>query len=80
MDTQVVMVSDNNNKSSVFEIVDGPDAGQKFNVNAGIDVNDCFDVLDDMTQGMIQDASDEIGLNDFNEVPTEDKAFPIAEV
>jgi hypothetical protein len=78
METPVVMVS-SSDKDSVFEIVDGPDAGQQFNVNGNMDINDCFGVLEDAAQGMIQDAAEELGLNE-EQVPLETEDFPIMEV
>ena len=78
METPVVMVS-SSDKDSVFEIVDGPDAGQQFNVEGGTDINDSFGVLEDVAQGMIQDAAEELGLNEQN-TPVEAEEFPIMEV
>ena len=78
METPVVMVSNADN-NSVFEIVDGPDAGQQFNMSGNMDINDCFGVIEDAAQGMIQDAAEEIGLND-EMVQPEAEEFPIVEV
>jgi len=75
METPVVLVS-NNQAENVFEIVDGPDAGQKFNMQE-MDVQDCFGVLEDVAQGMIQDAAEEVGLNEQMDTSSDD--FPIVE-
>lgn len=78
METPVVMVSGSDN-GSIFEIVDGPDAGQQFNLGGDMDMNDCFGVLEDISQGMIQDAAEEMGLNE-QMAPVEAEEFPIVEV
>jgi hypothetical protein len=78
IETPVVVVS-GSDKDSVFEIVDGPDAGQRFEIGGDMDVGDCFGVLEDVSQGMIQDAAEEIGLNE-QMTPVEAEEFPIVEV
>ena len=78
METPVVMVSGADN-NSVFEVVDGPDAGQRFNLGGNMDINDCFGVLEDVSQGMIQDAAEEMGLNE-QMAPVESEEFPVVEV
>jgi len=76
IETPVVLVS-NNQGGKVFEIVDGPDAGQRFNMQ-DIDIQDSLGVLEDSSQGMIQDAAQEVGLNEQMD-STEPDDFPIVE-
>lgn len=85
IETPVVMVS-NSQESPIFQIVDGPDAGDQFKLSQQLDINDSFGVLEDVTQGMIQDAAEEIGLNEESpsngiaETTEQGAEFPIVEV
>jgi hypothetical protein len=77
METPCVMVSSGD--IPVFEIVDGPDAGNRFSLGNGIDMQSCFGILDDIA-GTIQEGADELGLNDEHidqNAPSDD--FPIIE-
>jgi len=85
IETPVVMVS-NNQESPIFQIVDGPDAGDQFKLSQQLDINDSFGILEDVAQGMIQDGAEEIGLNEqvpsneIAETTEQGKEFPIVEV
>jgi len=62
METPVVMVSNDVNRS-IFEVVDGPDAGQKVSIPQGVNASDVFGIIEDAA-GKIQDAAQEVGLNE----------------
>jgi len=59
IETPVVLVSNDPTQESIFEIVDGPDAGSRFQLTNDIDKGDLFGIIDD-----IQPAAEEIGLNE----------------
>ncbi len=82
MSTPVVIISNDNNEA-VVQIVDGQDAGSKCVVNKN-DLTACFESAEDIKNGNIQDAADEIGLNDLEDKPSKDKSimdndFPVVE-
>jgi hypothetical protein len=66
IETPVVMVSNGSN-GAVFEIVDGPDAGQRVNVAKDVNLDTVFGTIEDAA-GKIQEAAQETGLNDENMV------------
>ena len=59
METSVVMISNDQNQGSVFEIVDGPDAGGRFKLSNPNDFNTVFGMVED-----VQSGADEVGLNE----------------
>jgi len=69
METPVVIVSSAND-NAVFEIVDGPDSGQQFKLEGALSFADNFEAIEDIAQGMIQDAAEEVGLNEQPSVPS----------
>jgi len=81
IETPVVRLSSGN--SPVFEIVDGPDVGQKFKLANELEMNDVFGMVDG-SDGTIQDAAEELGLNEANQpakqAPQSGEDFPITEV
>ena len=81
IETPVVKLSNDNNP--VFEIVDGPDAGQKFKLANVLDLNDVFGITDG-PDGQIQDGAEELGLNEEvnidNSTTQAGENFPITEV
>jgi len=72
IETDVVMASSGNNP--VFEVVGGPDAGLKFKLANTLDLNGAFEIEDGANE-KIQDAADEVGLNDVSK----NEEFPIAQ-
>ena len=81
IETPVVIVS-NQGGSPVLQIVDGPDAGKTFKLSNRMDLNDSFGVIEDAQAGTIQEAADELGLNEENtSAPSaQTNDFPITEV
>jgi hypothetical protein len=63
IETPVVIVS-NQGGDPVLQIVDGPDVGKQFKLSNRMDLNDSFGVMEDMKSGTIQEAADELGLNE----------------
>jgi len=74
IETPVVKITNGNNP--LFQIVDGPDAGKRFKLKNAAEMNEIFGIVDDMKEGTIQEAADEVGLNG---VPAQDD-FPIEEI
>jgi len=82
IETPVVVVSGAND-NAVFEIVDGPDAGHQFQLDGAASLADNFGVVEDAAQGMIQDAAEELGLNEQEQQQSSAgnaADFPIMEV
>lgn len=63
IETPVVIISNKNN-DAVLQIVDGPDVGATFKLNNPSDLHASFETIEDLKNGTIQDAADEVGLND----------------
>jgi len=84
IETPVVIISNNNNQT-VLQIVDGPDAGKQFQLNNASELNTSFENIEDLKNGQIQDAANEVGLNDDgmenneNKNPTVNEDFPVIE-
>jgi len=79
IETPVVIVSDGTHP--VFEIVDGPDAGNKFTLANQLDMGSAFGAVDGVD--MIQDAADELGLNEDNAAEVSNSKvndFPVIEM
>jgi hypothetical protein len=78
METPVVMVL-SNQQGSVFEIVEGPDVGKKVSVASNFDINEAFGIIEDVGE-KIQDAAQEVGLNDEIQDPIQqNQDFPIVD-
>jgi hypothetical protein len=79
IETPVVVVA--NGENPVFEIVDGYDAGKRFSLVNKRDIIDAFEILEEISGGLIQDAADELGLNEKAVSPIEaQENFPITEI
>jgi len=63
VETPVVIISNKNNEN-ILQIVDGPNVGQTFKLNNPSDLNSSFENIEDLKNGQIQDAADELGLNE----------------
>jgi hypothetical protein len=63
VETPVVIISNKNNEN-ILQIVDGPNTGQTFKLNNPSDLNSSFENIEDLKNGQIQDAADELGLNE----------------
>lgn len=75
METPVVVVSNGGNPT--LQIVDGPDAGKQFKLSNASDLRDAFGSVEDMTEGTIQEAADEVGLNDGAPSAKTSDDFPV---
>lgn len=78
METPVVIVS-SKDESPTLQIVDGPDAGTQFKLSNASDLKDAFVSIEDTTDGTIQEAADEVGLNEDNSPVEATDDFPIIE-
>lgn len=77
METPVVIVS-NQGENPLLQIVDGPDVGKTFKLANIRDLNDSFGVVEDAQNGTIQEAADELGLNEEAvSAPNAQDDFPV---
>lgn len=84
IETPVVIISNKNNET-ILQIVDGPDVGASFKLDNPSDLHTSFETIEDLKNGTIQDAADEIGLNDnemdnnINKDISQNNDFPVIE-
>ena len=74
-----VVVESQQGDEVVMEIADGPDAGKKIKLANVNDVRDAFRVEEVTTEGTIQEAADELGLNGGAPSAEVSEDFPVIE-